>query len=44
MRLSFGMQSPAKIEEGISVLGRVVRRHLGHRDLSAAGRASRPFV
>jgi DNA-binding transcriptional MocR family regulator len=45
-RLSFGSQTPERIEEGVALLGHVLRRHLGRRPraLSMAGRGVGPLV
>jgi DNA-binding transcriptional MocR family regulator len=44
MRLSFGMQPPDRIEEGVAKLGRVLQRHLGRGELTIAGRSIGPLV
>lgn len=44
LRLSFGMHSSERIEEGVTVLGQVLERHLAPRDLTVAGRALGPLV
>jgi DNA-binding transcriptional MocR family regulator len=45
MRLSYGMQTPERIDDGVRVLGGVLRRHVDRqRILSVAGRAVGPLV
>jgi DNA-binding transcriptional MocR family regulator len=46
MRLSFGVQAPERIEEGVAALGRVLETHLQRRDsmTSLAGGAAGPLV
>jgi 2-aminoadipate transaminase len=44
MRLSYGMESPERIEDGVATLGRLVERHLGRGDLLVAGRSIGPLV
>jgi DNA-binding transcriptional MocR family regulator len=44
VRLSYGMQPPARIEDGVAALGRVLQRHLGPGVLLTAGRSIGPLV
>lgn len=43
LRLSFGVASPAAIEEGVRRLGACIRSVLGSRDRSGSGRAPHPM-
>jgi 2-aminoadipate transaminase len=45
MRLSYGMQNPDRIEEGVKILGSVLERHVARQGvLSVAGRSLGPLV
>jgi 2-aminoadipate transaminase len=44
VRLSFGMQPPARIEDGVAALGRALQHHLGCGDLLVAGQSIGPLV
>jgi DNA-binding transcriptional MocR family regulator len=44
VRLSFGMQPPNRIEDGVAALGGVLQLHLGRGDLLVAGQSIGPLV